>query len=144
MPASCRNAGWRRSAFCTAFGSIGTPIERVRTTVPPASRTALPTANETRPVDRADEEHRDPLALEPAGNDSRVGGIGEVLQRLLTAARRLEGLSAPRRAAAAGPRSGAFRLARSASLTNPFPESPTPTRIPITSATKTAVSEATW
>ena len=45
-----------------------------------------------RPVDRADEQHRDLLALEPAGNDSRVRRIGEVLQRHLAAARRLEGL----------------------------------------------------
>jgi hypothetical protein len=37
-----------------------------------------------------------------------------------------------------------FRSERSLSLTNPFPEIPTPTRMPMISARKTATSEATW
>ena len=38
----------------------------------------------------------------------------------------------------------AWRFARSASFTKPLPDRPTPTKIPITRATKTAASDATW
>ena len=37
-----------------------------------------------------------------------------------------------------------FRLSRSDSRTKPVPEIPTPTRMPMISARKTAASDATW
>ena len=41
-------------------------------------------------VDRADEQHRDLLPVEPSGDDARIGGIGEVVERLCAAVRRVE------------------------------------------------------
>ena len=125
-----RSAGPRRPPR----RSSGHPIERVRTTDPPASRRPADRARDAL-VDRAHEQHPDLL---PSSSPGRAPG---------TRLRELSECRARRAPAVRGPRAVAISLAarRSAPevrplrvVDEPLPESPTPTRIPSTSATKTA------
>ncbi len=95
-------------------------------------------------VDRADEDDPHGLAVEPPVDELRVRRSGEVVERLAAHGRARSAWSTAASRSARSSSIRAWRFARSASLTNPFPESPTPTKIPITSATKTAASDATW
>ena len=118
-------------------------IERVRTTVPPASRTALATANET-PWSTGPTNST--ATCFPSSRPGTTAGYAASAKSFSACAPRFAASSDARATSRSCCRSAIwpFRFARSASLTKPLPERPTPTRIPITRATKTAVSDATW